>query len=224
MATCRTIRKGYRNGKAVQLKRRGIRMKGMQMLAGVALAAFLAFMAIRLGSGSMPGRLPCPEGAGVSECSEAMNGECPRRTGPPVSYGGAERVSAERRDAFGTDLSRFAGTWRAIDTLSAPEKKKGRAAEEYLVLGVSGRERKLNMALLTVAPSPGRRVAHVETTLPIDGRLAGHFAFTDDGWGNGGEGALSLQDGRVVVQIRLRSKSGAGWRMFSGQKVFVRQR
>lgn len=201
-------------------------MKGMQKLSGVALAAFLTCMALQLGGSNAPCTLPCPEGTETAgfECPEGMSGECSRWPGPLAPGGEAQHIPAESMDPSGTDLSRFAGTWHAIDTPSAPGKKKGRMVEEYLVLGVSGKERKLNMALLSVASSPGRRVAHVETTLPIDGRLAGRFRFADDGWGNSGEGAVSLQNGRVVVQIRLRGKSGADWRMFSGEKVFVRER
>lgn len=193
-------------------------MKVMRALVGVALASFLTLTALQLGGGDRICNLPCPEEAGSarSTCPGETGGDCPRPAAP-------QSVFPEGGDSLAADLGRFSGTWRAVEVTSASGEEKKRKVEEYLVLGVSGKERKLNMALLTVASSPARRVAHVETTLPIDRRLAGRFTFADDGWGNSGEGAVSLRDGRVIVEIRLRGKSGAEWRIFSGQRVFVRK-
>lgn len=200
-------------------------MKRMQSLAVVVLVAFVLLIVIRLG-GTLPCAVKCPEGANAAQyrCSQAMSGECFCAGGPQLPNGMQQFVPEGSRKTSPADLSRFAGTWRAVNSSLNTEKNGGQRAGEYLVLGVSKKERRLNMALLSVASSPGRRVAHIETTLPVDGRLAGRFTFEDDGWGNSGEGAISLRDGRVVVEVKLRGKSGSDWHIFSGQKVFIRER
>lgn len=139
-----------------------------------------------------------------------------------IIIGGCNAKTIDNDELKAIDLNIYNGKWisKNYQVIKMDGYEAGFGSELYLTYKEQG---VINISMYDISAPPISRIASIETDtkISIDGK--GDFSFDDDGWGSYGSGTIEFHKDQVIVNIKsLTEKDNPDWRIYSGERIFVR--
>lgn len=116
-------------------------------------------------------------------------------------------------------LENYSGKWYSED-YSREIDDEGNSVDYGTQMILKMEEKQIE--ILCISKPPANRVAYINSWIVLEDDFKGTFTFNDDGWGNKGKGTILFKKNKIIVEIDIENLSNDNWRMFTGQKMFIR--
>lgn len=119
------------------------------------------------------------------------------------------------------NLENYSGKWYSEDYTKVTDKD-GNSLDYGTELIVNMEEKQIE--IFSISKPPANRVAYINSYITIDNSFNGSFTFDDDGWGNKRKGTISFEKNKIYVEINIEYSAEENWTIFTGKKVFLRDK
>lgn len=155
--------------------------------------------------------------AALITSSESANKTLPSSSTVPSSFSSKNVPSSDSPSQFAVDYNSYVGKWYDEPSINKSdiEIQGGNCLQ---IVSVSGNQ--MVFSLMSVTEPPGNRIAKIDN---VAGQISGNdvfFAFTDDGWGNAGKGALKLKNGEIYAKVTITTPNSVAQMSLSMQCYF----
>lgn len=115
------------------------------------------------------------------------------------------------------DYTAYQGRWLYGNKVTTAEEVRSKGGIIVNIKSYDAKKSTVTVSIQSIQEPPMNRIASVEFTKEVrDGVI--YFDFTDDGFGNAGNGIITLNNGtmKLSVSIDKSGKDGSGWCLGNG--------